>query len=151
MSKPPRACPKANLRPHAEAVNRVWHAVAPADHTLSEALWPGYLGARTKDMKPGDDFVVRHETHNFLVRGYIIDVDADAGMIAFVTTELIDLTQVDIVAYDYVDCVVSRQPSGWAVMSGDTALKSGFASQEKAAEWLAEKRAGILAAGKVSD
>jgi hypothetical protein len=145
LSKPPRACPKASIRPYSEAPNRTWHAVAPADHTLSEVLWPGWFGARAKDVRVGDTFDIRHETHNFIVRGYVIDVDADAGMLAFITTELIDLTQIDVIAFDYADCTVSREQGGWAVVDRGTVLKAGFASQEKAAEWLAEKRAMVLA------
>jgi hypothetical protein len=134
----------------AEASNRRWHAVAPADHTLSEVLWPGWLGSRAKDdaMRAGDTFEIRHELHHFLVVGYVLDVDVDAGMLAFVTTELTDLTQIDAVAYDWADVTISREQGGWAISDRGTVLKGGFASEEKAAAWLAEKRAMILA-GKV--
>jgi hypothetical protein len=147
LSKP-RACPKANVRPHAEAVNRTWHAVAPADHTLSEVLWPGWLGAKVKDMRAGDDFVIRHELHHFIVRAYIMDVDIDAGMLAYVTTSIDDLRTLDAIAYDWADVTISREQGGWAISDRGTVLKGGFASEAKAAEWLAEKRASILA-GKV--
>ena len=88
----------------------------PPTTVCTRRCGPGYLGSRAKDMKPGDCFDIRHETHDFIVRGYIMDVDSDAGMLAFVTTELIDLTQIDMIAFDYADCTVSREQGGWAVI-----------------------------------
>jgi hypothetical protein len=102
-------------------------------------------------MKPGDTFDIRHETHHFIVRGYILDVDTDAGvgMLAYITTEIVDLREIDPVAYDWVDVQVARQQGGWAILRDDgQALKTGFATEAQANEWLTQKRAGILA-GKV--
>jgi hypothetical protein len=80
----------------------------------------------------------------------VLDVDVDAGMLAFVTTELTDLTQIDAVAYDWADVTISREQGGWAISDRGTPLKTGFPTEAAANEWLAQKRAAILAGGKVT-
>lgn len=144
-----RAAAKSAIRPAIEAPNRCWHCVAEADHTLAEALAPGYMAARAKDMRPGDTFDIRHEKHAFIVRGYILAADKDAGAISYVALEVVDLDAVPAVVYDWADADVKRLPSGFAVMRGQDALKTGFPSEATAREWLNAKRT-LATAGKVT-
>lgn len=144
-----RIAAKTAIRPAVEAPNRCWHVVADADHTLAEALAPGYMAIRVKDMRPGDTFDIRHEKHAFLVRGYILAVDKEAGAISYAALEVIDLHAIPAIVYDWADAEVKRLPSGFAVMRGQDALKTGFPTEAAANEFLHAKRT-LAAAGKVT-
>lgn len=147
-----KLAPKACIRRQSEALNGTWHVTAPADHTLADALSPTYLAAKVRlgDVKPGDTFEIRHEKHAFLLRAYVTDVDREAGAISFVATEVIDLTALPVIQYDFADAHVTKTNAGWAVARADgMCIRNGFATEGDAREWLAAKQQ-LAAAGNVA-
>jgi hypothetical protein len=144
--------PKSNVRPLAEAANRCWHITVPSEHSLADALSPTYLLHRVKELRIGDEYILRSAADLFYVKCYIKGIDVDAGTISLVVLEAHDLASLPTIGFDYSDCAVRRDTGGWAVMNGDTRLRGEFATEAAAVTWLAEKRAEAIAtmAGKVS-
>lgn len=135
------------IHPYGER-NILWCCMAPSDHSLEDVLNPQYLMRRSDQMQPHHEFLITHELHAFLVRGYILGVDKIAqGLIyKLLPGYPVDLTGIDAVAADYSGSVILRRGSlGYVIQRGAYMLKSGFQNEGEAAAWLLQKQKAIQA------
>jgi hypothetical protein len=62
----------------AEHAHTAWSVTVPAEHTLDDALDPGYLWNAHRRLRAGDTLELTHVTHEFYGLYYVMKVDAVA-------------------------------------------------------------------------
>lgn len=138
-----------------ELIFNVWAVKADEEHSLADVLNPAYLWRRATEgeMKAGDEFVITHKLHAFIVRGYIIAVDRDMKAVSYkiLPGYPVDLTKIDPVSASLSGAVVIRHgANNWCVQRGAVMLKGGFQNEAEANVWLMNKQKQLAALGAVA-
>lgn len=123
-----------------------WGIMARVDDTFEDVTDPGYLFAKQEAIKPGHTIEIKHPLGRFVVVLDVVNVDAESqGIVAYVRHH-----------FDYSKSIPDIVPSlgtaevkymgarGWAVVNGHHLVKDGFRTEEKALEWLSNKKIGSV-------
>lgn len=136
----PKMLPETAIKP-AEVARTVWHALAPADHTLEDVLHPSYLWRRYDGIEPGARIEIRHQLHHFLVELYVVQIDREAQAILTYEINKIDFRGQELRVADLSGAEVEQVGGlNWRVRMGNKELKGGFDTKLEAEAWLAKKR-----------
>ncbi len=136
-----------------EAIRRVdqsrneWSVLAPGDHALKDVLRPSHLAVRCREFEAGTIIEIKHALHAYIVKLYVLSVDTDAGAVAYVPLEIIDLKQIAPIAPDYSGYTVTRLNGTVAACRPDGQPIKNFADEAAAQAWLAARRLLGMATG----
>lgn len=128
----------------AETARNRWATLAPAGHTLADALHPIYFWHRHEQIRPGDILEIRHAKHAFYVELYVLSVDKETHSI--LTRPVCgphDWSNLQAVKPDLsgVETAYKGKVSKWCVLKGTDKLVEGLDSKEDAEAWIAERAA----------
>jgi hypothetical protein len=139
---PPRTMAHDTAIKPAEVIRNVWATVAPARHSFEEAQKPWYLWRQHQLMKAGDLFEIRHELNEYFISGLVLEIDRDTQSITYKPIHVINLREVEAVVADLTGAVIEEMGANkWSVRLGSQVMKTGFATADKARDWVAEKQA----------
>lgn len=131
----------------AEFRTKFWFCVAPASHSLSDALDPRYLwaAAHTRGgFAPFEEVTINHARAEWRVRLLVVSIDAETQSIRCRVLEKHDWAGAKLATGSLEKAEVDwgGPAHKYRVKLGDAILKHGFEKKEEAEGWIRERAGG---------
>jgi len=141
VTEPPRVQAPDHSIKLAEHGRNLWYVIAPADHTLEQAMDLRYCWHRHEQIKPGDWIEIRHSLFHYHIDILVTEIDKEAmSILGYYTVR--DLTKEELRVPD-LDGAYTEELGAlkWVIRLGTRVLKSGFDTKLEADAWLKKKQA----------